>query len=62
MRTLCIILSADGRKNVRKVEIFQNFVDFSKKEIQKIKVCACLMHQKMLDKKKITLDILCWEV
>jgi hypothetical protein len=48
---------ADGRKKVKKVEIFQFFGDFFKVEVQKLNVWACLTRLIKPDTKK-TLDIL----
>jgi hypothetical protein len=39
-------------KKGKKVEIFQYFGDFSKIEVQKLNVCACLTRPIKLDKKK----------
>jgi hypothetical protein len=45
-------------KKAKKGEIFQYFGDFSKVEVQKFNVCACLTRLIKPNKKKITLDIL----
>jgi hypothetical protein len=48
-------LGYKGRKKAKKVEIFQYFGDFSKFEVQKLNICACLTRLKYL-------NILWWEV
>jgi hypothetical protein len=42
-----------------KMSVFLRF--FSKVEVQKLNICACLSCLSKLDEKKFTLDLLCWE-
>jgi hypothetical protein len=41
-----------GRKKAKKVEIFNTLEIFSKFEVQKLNVCACLTRLQKLDKRK----------
>jgi hypothetical protein len=51
-------LGLEDRKNGKKISILEIF---SKVEVQKFNICACLSRQIKFDEKKITLDILCCE-
>jgi hypothetical protein len=55
-------LGLKDRKNGQKLKFFFRILEiFSKVEVQKLNICACLSHLIKFDEKKITLDILCWE-
>jgi hypothetical protein len=60
--SIFLVLMAAPQKRSKKSKFFSILEIFSKVEVKKSNVCACLMRLIKPDKKKITLDILWWEV
>jgi hypothetical protein len=54
--------ASNVEKRPKKSKIFTILDFFSKVEVHKLNICACLMRLIMPDEKKIFLDMLWWEV